>query len=158
MPQYEDRPFSRDTSDDNLAWKIAIGVFVGILAAGLVAHWVRMYFIQQALQDFNKSIQQISVQSQRSTQELQRQQALQQEQVLAAANQRRLDLAAAQRQAEDARRQQLDEATRKETAWSKYYRKPSHCDTADGQAFVECANGHIRAKRQFEELYAAGKI
>ncbi|RYX90213.1 MAG: hypothetical protein EOO28_30400 [Comamonadaceae bacterium] len=157
MPRYEERPFSRETNDDELIWKIAIGVFVGILAAALVTYWVRMYFIQQALQDFNKSIQQISVQSQRSTQELQKQQALRQQQAVDAANQRKLDIANAQRQAEEAKRAQLAEVARREAAWAKYYKKPAQCDSADGQAFVDCANGHIRAKRRFEELYASGK-
>jgi hypothetical protein len=38
-------------------------------------------------------------------------------------------------------------------------KRPAHCaDPATSQVMVECANEHIRAKRRFEELYAAGKL
>lgn len=47
---------------------------------------------------------------------------------------------------------------RKEAAWQKYYKRSAQCDKPDGSGFVECANQHIRARRTFEALYAAGKL
>lgn len=47
---------------------------------------------------------------------------------------------------------------RKEAAWQKYYKRSAQCDKPDGSGFVECANQHIRARRNFEALYAAGKL
>lgn len=47
---------------------------------------------------------------------------------------------------------------RKEAAWQKYYKRSPLCDKPDGSGFVECANQHIRARRNFESLYAAGKL
>jgi len=78
---------------------------------------------------------------------------------------------AAQRRAADAARtaaaataERVDEAhraaesaeqQRHEQAWARYYQKPARCQiTWD----VECGNDFIRAKRRFEELYAAGKL
>jgi hypothetical protein len=52
--------------------------------------------------------------------------------------------------------QPLDE--RKERAWARYYTKPAQCEAAQGRdTIVECANHYIRARREFEASYAAGK-
>jgi hypothetical protein len=48
---------------------------------------------------------------------------------------------------------------RKERAWALFYKKPSACDEIPPKAtMVECANHFIRAKREFEQLYEAGKL
>ena len=48
---------------------------------------------------------------------------------------------------------------RKERAWAKLYKKPPQCDDPSaGEPFVECANHFIRARREFEQAYAAGKL
>jgi hypothetical protein len=49
-------------------------------------------------------------------------------------------------------------AERKERAWALFYRKPAACEESPPRAsMVECANDFIRAKREFEQLYAEGK-
>jgi hypothetical protein len=64
----------------------------------------------------------------------------------------------AERQALAAQRAAQQALERKERAWALYYTKPAQCDSNPPRAtMVECANHFIRAKRQFEELYAAGQ-
>ncbi len=49
-------------------------------------------------------------------------------------------------------------AERKERAWALFYRKPAACEESPPRAsLVECANHFIRAKREFDLLYAEGK-
>ncbi len=49
-------------------------------------------------------------------------------------------------------------AEAKERAWARYYVKPAQCDVNPGRdTIVECANHFIRARREFEAAYAAGK-
>jgi len=48
---------------------------------------------------------------------------------------------------------------RKERAWAKQYKKPPQCeDPSAGDLLVECANHFIRARREFEQAYATGKL
>jgi hypothetical protein len=53
----------------------------------------------------------------------------------------------------------LSEVERKQRAWSRYYKKPPYCEeNPSSDVLIECANHYIRARRQFEEAYAAGKL
>lgn len=53
----------------------------------------------------------------------------------------------------------LSEMERKQRAWSRYYKKPPYCEeNPSSDVLIECANHYIRARRQFEEAYAAGKL
>jgi len=64
----------------------------------------------------------------------------------------------AERKALAAQRAAQQAAERKDRAWALYYTKPAACDSNPTRAtMVECANHFIRARRQFEELYAAGQ-
>ena len=48
---------------------------------------------------------------------------------------------------------------RRERAWARFYNKPPHCaDNPTAETMVECANHYIRARREFEQAYAAGKL
>ncbi len=58
----------------------------------------------------------------------------------------------------EARERLQKDSAKKEAAWQKFYQKPQGCEKADGPVFIECANHHIRARRSFETLYAAGKL
>lgn len=58
----------------------------------------------------------------------------------------------------EARERARQDGVKKEAAWQKFYQRPSGCEKADGPVFIECANQHIRARRSFETLYAAGKL
>jgi hypothetical protein len=52
-----------------------------------------------------------------------------------------------------------DSARRKQQAWRRYYQRPDICaEDRKGDFMVECANHSIRARREFEALYAAGKL
>jgi len=83
---------------------------------------------------------------------------LHQQQAQELADRQKREKALQQKLAEDQRREQVEELARRTAAWEKFYKKPAHCDKAEGQAFVECANGYIRAKSDFEKQYAAGKL
>ena len=49
-------------------------------------------------------------------------------------------------------------AERKARDWARIYKKPPQCDdNPNRDVMIECANHYIRAKRQFEESYGAGK-
>jgi hypothetical protein len=62
------------------------------------------------------------------------------------------------REAESAQRALQVAAQQKELAWARYYKKPAQCDGSPGRdTIVECANHFIRARREFEAAYAAGK-
>lgn len=158
MPQYEDRPFTVQNSQESQIWKIALGVALGIGMIGLVGVGLRMYFVNQALKQFNESMLHISAQTQRSLQVNQERAAALQQAALDSATRQRQEKASAQREAELSKRELAAEVLRKEAAWIRFYRKPIYCDKAEGQSFMDCANGHIRAKRQFEERYAKGAL
>jgi hypothetical protein len=50
-------------------------------------------------------------------------------------------------------------ARRKERAWQKFYQRPTICtEDRRGEFLVECANHSIRARREFEERYANGRL
>ena len=64
-----------------------------------------------------------------------------------------------QRARETAEQAAVDAARRKDRAWQRYYQRPDFCaDNPTAAQMVQCANHHIRARREFEERYAAGKL
>jgi type IV secretory pathway VirB10-like protein len=64
-----------------------------------------------------------------------------------------------QRARETAQQSAAEAVRRKERAWERYYQRPAFCaDNPTGAQMVQCANHHIRARREFEERYAAGKL
>lgn len=64
----------------------------------------------------------------------------------------------AERKAAAAQRAARQAAERKDRAWAMFYVKPPACDDNPTKAtMVECANHFIRARREFEVLYATGK-
>ena len=62
--------------------------------------------------------------------------------------------------ARDAAEQAALEATRrKERAWERWYQRPAFCNENPTAAqMVHCANHHIRARKEFEERYMAGRL
>jgi hypothetical protein len=49
-------------------------------------------------------------------------------------------------------------AERKAREWAGFYKKPPLCDdNPNKDVMIECANHYIRAKRQFDEAYGAGR-
>lgn len=73
--------------------------------------------------------------------------------------QRRLLEAQRQREAEARKRAAMDAQQRRDEAWSRFYRQPKRCtDNPTSQVMMECANEHIRKRREFEALYDAGRL
>lgn len=158
MPYNEDRPLRPENSQDGLVWKIAIGFALGTAIVGLFGFALRLYLANKAVEQFNESMLQISRQSQLSAQAYQARTLALHQAALDSDNREKKKKAEAQRVEELLKRQLSNEIVRKETAWSRFYRKPAECDKAEGQAFMDCANGYIRAKRQFEDQYAKGVL
>ena len=138
--------------------KIVLGVVLGITVAGLLGFAVRMYFVSQAMAQDNNGILEISAQSQRSMQMHQERSAAMHKAALEQASRQHAEAAAMLREGQMLKQQAVEAAARKEEAWRRYYQTPALCASAEGQAFVECANGFIRAKRAFELKYATGPV
>jgi len=49
-------------------------------------------------------------------------------------------------------------AAAKEAAWDRYYKPSEKCQSYDARATMDCANEHVRAKREFDAKWAAGAI
>jgi len=63
------------------------------------------------------------------------------------------------REAEAQQRAQQQAAERKALAWARYYTPLAQCENSPGKdTIVECANHFIRARREFEAAYAAGRL
>lgn len=139
-------------------WKIALAVAAGILLAGSIAFLARLWFMHRALEQINQSVNSLGRQAQEQIQREQQRQAQLRAAALEREARKRAEEADRERLRQLVEKQLLEQKLAKEAAWQRYYRKPELCDKAEGAAFVECANHHIRAKRKFEELWAAGKL
>lgn len=155
MPS-QDRPSWMEQPNDRATWSIAVGVAVGVIAAGVVLfvaqRWYAQYEMRQALAA-------IQAQTKATAEAIERRQVIERERREAAAERRRQDLADQQRATAAAAFAQQREQQRREDAWANFYRRPERCvQPADTAVFTECANEHVRARRRFEELWAAGKL
>jgi hypothetical protein len=64
-----------------------------------------------------------------------------------------------QRARETAAQAAVEAARRKERAWQRFYQRPDFCaDNPTAALMVQCANQYIRARKEFEERYGAGKL
>jgi len=138
--------------------KIAIGVAGGILAAGAIVFFARLWFVNHVVGQMNETVMTINKQTQQHLERERQRAAAAQAAARQQDSDRRAMEAAVQRSRELEAKEAVARQTAKEEAWKRYYQRPETCDRAEGQAFVECANQHIRAKRKFEELWAAGKL
>ncbi len=60
---------------------------------------------------------------------------------------------------ETAQQVAVEAARRKERAWQRFYQRPDFCaDNPTAAQMVQCANHHIRARKEFEERYGAGRL
>jgi hypothetical protein len=139
-------------------WKIATGVAAGILIASAVGFAFRVWYVNRVMEEMSKAMTSVISTSQEQAQQIARRQELAVQAAKAREAERLVAVAASQRAEEERKRAAEAAKQAKEDAWARYYRKPARCENAEGQAFVECANEYIRAKRRFEELYAAGKL
>jgi hypothetical protein len=64
-----------------------------------------------------------------------------------------------QRAREAAEQAAAEAVRRKERLWERWYQRPAFCNENPTAAqMVECANLYIRARKAFEERYAAGRL
>ena len=64
-----------------------------------------------------------------------------------------------QRARESAEQAAVEAERRKDRAWQRFYQRPDFCaDNPTSAQMVQCANQHIRARKEFEERYAAGRL
>jgi len=154
--QSDYRPFERSTDKSSLVLQIAVGVFIGILAAAAVL-WagfeLRLRWEAQqvaaALQEQGRQVQrELDLSKERDRQRAVSDQAAKDQAIRAAAEDQRL--------AEDRKREAQAEATRRQTAWARFYKPSPGCALA-GQS-IECSNEFIRAKRSFDQKYSDGAL
>lgn len=138
--------------------KIAVGVAAGILAAGAIGFFARLWYVNHVIGQMNEAVMTINKQAQQQIERDRQRAAAAQAAARQQEADRKLAEAAVQRARELEARDAIERQAMKENAWKRYYQRPESCDRAEGQAFIECANQHIRAKRKFEELWAAGKL
>lgn len=124
--------------------KIAVGVFIGALAALLTYEGIQTVRAELALRQLNQ-------QAQRTMQNLQRQEA---DRRAAESDQQARDQAAAQQQQRadnDAREWQLYLKGHREKAWAQFFQPSAKCRQDSGT--MECANTYMAAKRRFDQQY-----
>jgi hypothetical protein len=64
-----------------------------------------------------------------------------------------------QRAKDSAEQSAQEAAKRKQRAWERFYQAPAFCSENPTPAqMVQCANHHIRARKEFEERYGGGKL
>lgn len=129
----------------------ALGL-VGAAITALVVYKLRVMVVEDFTQHQLAQVQKTMAQVQ--------QQSLQQQAQIRAKSQ-----AQAQARREEADRQVMDSIRRaeewqkKEAAWNAFFHQSPDCDVwRDDRHMVECQNKVIRAKRDFEHLWAAGEL
>jgi len=135
---------------------IAASAFIGSVASAFVCWQFVQWRANAAMEEAQMQMKRVVQEQQAQRQARDRQQADAQLRVQAA---QRAALAAVQAATEGEKRQQLEAQNRREETWARFYTKRAQRDESKGGSWtVECANEFIRAKRRFEELYAAGNI
>ena len=161
---YAERHGTGRVSSYGTVWKIAAGFAIGIIVASAVIFIADRWRIRLEAEEAMRMLQRVLGQSVEEVDHAKKGAAARP----AVAKQARRDQERQRREAAakldpdsaEARRAAAEAAARKERAWAQYYRKPAICDNQainDAQ-MVQCANDYIRAKRSFEEQYAAGKL
>jgi hypothetical protein len=143
------REFEKRSAGLGLGWQVAFGVCVGTLAASAITWGAVEARLRWELWQFSKA-QQVQTQREGAAQAARDRAAADAERARVQA------LVESQRSAESARASAAAEVARRDAAWQRFYRPSPGCVPAT--VSVECANEHIRFKREFEERYAAGRL
>ena len=140
----------------------ALGL-VGTIITALVVYYARVAIIEQMGQ------RQIA-HTQAALQKLQEQQAQQvaaraqpalqrQHRQTMSSEEAKRQAAADSRQAVEAQRARIDEQRQHDAAWESFYKPMRGCDNWQSDShMVECQNHKLRAKREFEQKWAAGEF
>lgn len=156
MPRrdYGPDPFHRDESADQFARKMIIWVVGMVIAAAClfgILSWYQRFVVQTATETVTKAAS--AVQKQAQDMAAQAQARAEREKTERAEAQR------LQREAEASRIATLNaEAARREASWAKFYVPSPFCKNPDNRATMECANEHLRAKKEFDRKWAAGEL
>lgn len=140
--------------DERSLSKIVVYVVASLTSIVLLAfavRWIQLQIAQDAMNAIIESSNKTAAQIQRN----------------AAAAQERAERERAQRAAEQQR--QIDEQNarieavrdlerRRESAWSRFYLPSDFCRNPDNRATMQCANEHARAKKDFDQRWAEGKL
>lgn len=141
--------------------QIIAGVIVGVCIGGVAVYQVGHDPIRQIISDAVASFKQLTDDDTRKSVPLSEREQLRQSAEQAKEKMLR-DQQARQLRSDQQKAggsEAAEAAARKERAWTKFYKKPPQCDgNPNSETMTECANHYIRAKRQFEEAYSAGKL
>jgi len=141
--------------------QIVVGVIVGVCIGGVAVYQVGHDPIRQVIADAVASFNQLTDGDTRKSAPLSEKE--QQRQSAEQGKEKRLRDQQARQLRSDQQKaggsEAVEAAARKERAWTKFYKKPPQCNgNPNSETMTECANHYIRAKRQFDEAYAAGKL
>lgn len=124
--------------------KIALGVFIGALAAMFAWEGVQAARLEYAAAKLKEEVRR-SVQQQRQRDA---------EAARARADQaaRETERVASQQRVDAARRDDLERRkVAREEAWSQFFKRSAKCSADSGS--VDCANEYMRARKRFDEVY-----
>jgi len=124
--------------------KIAVGVFIGGLAAMFAYEGITAWRLEQAAKRATAELQ-------RQAQQLQIQQHQQAQQREDAVRQESARAAAERAANEDVARLIRERRERKEAAWQRFFQPSSACRI--DSATLPCANEHMAARKRFEAGY-----
>lgn len=120
--------------------KIALGVFIGSMAAIFAYEGVLAWRAEQAARQLAQELKAMNDQQRQAQQQMLQQQKEEQRRQIR------------QELEKDWQRQQVElAAKRKEAAWQSYYKPSPICRLDNVRA--DCANEHMRARRAFEAEY-----
>jgi hypothetical protein len=138
---------------------IFLAAVIGSAGAWITVHayleWRTRVALEEVMRAGNDAIQRVQQQLQQQQRESAAREQVRREQ-FASQEASKLWAARMRQEAEEAARKgDLAEVARKERAWARFYRKPPSCKET---VSIECANGFIRAKREFDERFARGEL
>lgn len=152
--------------NEKLPVRVLFSVGGAIVAAGVVSIVVRFVVVPSTPSGVSPFTSTLLNATQKANADLadklQRDQANARQTALDKEAQERQAKAQAERERNAAQQDAIDAANRaadaKEAAWKKFYAPSTNCQSYDSRATMECANEHVKAKREFDALWAAGKL
>lgn len=142
------------------AWALGLA---GTILTALVVYYGRVAIIEQMGQ---RQIAHTQAVLQRLQEQQAQQAAARAQQTLQRQHRQTMSTDETQRQAAidsqravAAQRARIDEQRQRDTAWESFYKPMRGCDNWQSDAhMVECQNHKLRAKREFEQKWAAGEL
>lgn len=152
--------------NEKLPARVMLSVGGAIVAAGVVSIAVRFVMVPSTPSGVSPFASTLINATQKANadfaEKLQRDQANARQAALDKQAQDRQAKAQAEREKNAAQQDAIDAANRaadaKDAAWKKFYTPSTNCQSDDSRATMDCANAHVKAKREFDTLWAAGKL